>query len=321
MKYAIALFFFLPVHILLLAQDGITEKQFLTHEKFLSSDKLQGRFPGTKGHDKAARYIAKKFKRLRLKQWNNDGYQQPFSLSIKPQTNSVSKDTLHTQNIIAYLEGNDEHLKNEYIVIGAHYDHLGWGGQGTGSKKKDTIAIHNGADDNASGVSALLCIAAEVAKQQHGIKRSIIFIAFSGEEEGLKGSGYFLDHLPVPQPAIKLMINMDMVGRLNTEKQIYMGGAGTFPGGEALMKKLAEGSGLNPVVHAGSVGGSDHVTFYRKNISVLGLHTGGHPQYHTPEDDFNLINSKGAVAVTQYICKALLAITNYPEPVYFIPQD
>lgn len=320
MKYAIALFFFLSIHLLLLAQGRITEKKFLTHEKYLSSDKLEGRFPGTKGHDKAARYIAKKFKRLRLKQWNNS-YQQSFPLFIKPKTNSISRDTVYTQNIMGYLEGNDAVLKNEYIVIGAHYDHLGWGGHGTGSKKKDTVAIHNGADDNASGAAALLCIAAETAKQRHGIKRSIIFIAFSGEEEGLKGSGYFVDNLPVPRPAVKLMINMDMVGRLNMEKQIYMGGAGTFPGGEALMKTLAEGSGLNPVVHAGSVGGSDHVTFYRKNISVLGLHTGGHPQYHTPEDDFNLINVKGAASVSSYIFKALLAITNNPEPLYFIPQD
>jgi Zn-dependent M28 family amino/carboxypeptidase len=257
---------------------------------------------------------------MHLRQWHKR-FRQPFSLFIKPQTNSVSKDTVHTQNIVGYLEGKDDTLKKEYIIIGAHYDHLGWGGQGTGSKKKDTVAIHNGADDNASGVSALLCIAAEIARQQQDIKRSIIFIAFSGEEEGLKGSDYFMHHLPVPQAAIKVMINMDMVGRLNSEKQIYMGGAGTFPGGEALMKKLADGTGLNPVVHAGSVGGSDHVTFYKNKISVLGLHTGGHPQYHTPEDDLNLINSKGAVAVAQYICKALLAITNYSQPIFFIPQD
>ena len=320
MKYAVALVFFLSVHMVLLAQEGVTEKQFLTHEKYLASDKLEGRFPGTKGNNKAARSIAKEFKRLHLKQWNNT-YQMPFSLFIKPQTNSVSKDTVQTQNIIGYLEGKDPILKKEYIVIGAHYDHLGWGGQGTGSKKKDTLAIHNGADDNASGVSALLCIAAEIVQQQPTIKRSIIFIAFSGEEEGLKGSNYFVNHLPVPQSSIKMMINMDMVGRLNTEKQIYMGGAGTFRGGEALMKKLAEGTELNPVVHAGSVGGSDHVTFYKNKISVLGLHTGGHPQYHTPEDDLDLINSKGAVAVTQYICRALLAIANYAQPIYFIPQD
>jgi len=321
MKYAIALVFFLSAHsFAILAQDGITEEQFLKHEKYLSSDKLEGRFPGTKGNNKAARYIAKQFKKLHLKQWSNT-YQQPFPLFIKPQTNSVSKDTVPTQNIVGYIEGNDEALKNEYIVIGAHYDHLGWGGQGTSSKKKDTVAIHNGADDNASGASALLCIAAEIAKQQQLLKRSIIFVSFSGEEEGLKGSNYFVQHPPVPQTAIKLMINMDMVGRLNTEKQIYMGGAGTFPGGVELMKNLGEGSGLSPVVHAGSVGGSDHVTFYKNKISVLGLHTGGHPQYHTPEDDFALINSKGAVLVMQYICKALLAITNYSQPIHFIPQD
>lgn len=321
MKYSIVLLLFLFACTgILWAQDGITEKQFLKHEQYFASDKLEGRFPGTKGHDAAARYIARQFKKLRLKQWNHT-YEQPFSLFIKPKTNSVSKDTVYTQNIVGYIEGTDDTLKNEYIVIGAHYDHLGWGGHGTGSKKKDTLAIHNGADDNASGISALLCIAAEIVKQQSFLKRSIIFIAFSGEEEGLKGSNYFIHHLPVPQPAVKLMINMDMVGRLNSEKQIYMGGAGTFPGGVELMKKLAEGSGLNPVVHAGSVGGSDHVTFYKNKISVLGLHTGGHPQYHTPEDDLALINSKGAAMVAQYICKALLAITNYPMPLYFIAQD
>ena len=320
MKNVVVLIFFLSIHILLLAQEGITEKQFVTHEKYLSSDKLEGRFPGTRGNNKAGSYISKQFKKLHLKHWN-DGYEMPFPLFIKPHTNSVSKDTVITQNIVGYLQGNDDSLKNEYIIIGAHYDHLGWGGQGTGSKKKDTVAIHNGADDNASGTSALLCIAAELARQQKDLKRSIIFIAFSGEEEGLKGSDYFIHHLPVPKESIKVMINMDMVGRLNTEKQIYMGGAGTFPGGEALMKRLGEGSGLNPVVHAGSVGGSDHVTFYKNKISVLGLHTGGHPQYHTPEDDFHLINTKGAVAVAQYICRALLAITNYEQTLVFIPQE
>jgi len=100
-----------------------------------------------------------------------------------------------------------------------------------------------------------------------------------------------------------------------------MGGAGTFPGGVELMKKLGEGSGLNPVVNPGSVGGSDHVSFYKKNISVLGLHTGGHPQYHTPEDDVALINKDGAVLVCKYIYSALINIANYKEPLYFIKQD
>lgn len=320
MKPLIAFFLFVFTLSHLSAQESIKARQFYKHERFLASDKLEGRFPGTKGHDTAARYIAKQFKRLQLKKWT-PGYLQPFPLFIKPQSNSVNIDTVLTQNVMGYIEGSDPVLKNEYIVIGAHYDHLGWGGKGTGSKKKDTFAIHNGADDNASGVAALLCIAAEIVKQQPHIQRSILFVAFSGEEEGLKGSNYFVHHLPVPDSTVKLMINMDMLGRLNAEKQIYMGGAGTFPGGMELMKKLAEGSGLNPVVHAGGVGGSDHVTFYKNKISVLGLHTGGHPQYHTPEDDLAFISKEGAALVSQYICKALLAIANYPQPIYFIAQD
>jgi Zn-dependent M28 family amino/carboxypeptidase len=117
------------------------------------------------------------------------------------------------------------------------------------------------------------------------------------------------------------MLNMDMVGRLNAEKQLYMGGAGTFPNGVELMKKLGENSGLNPVVFAGDVGGSDHVSFYKSSISAVGFHTGGHPQYHTPEDDIDLINSDGGALVAKYICNALVQIANYQEPLYFIKQD
>ena len=117
------------------------------------------------------------------------------------------------------------------------------------------------------------------------------------------------------------MLNMDMVGRLNPEKQIYMGGAGTFPNGVELMKQLGENSGLNPVIHAGDVGGSDHVSFYKSEISAIGFHTGGHPQYHTPEDDIDLINIQGGALVSDYIYNALLAIANYNQTLYFINQD
>ncbi len=302
------------------AQEGITARQFFKHEKFLAADQLEGRFPGTAGNNKAAGYIKKQFKKSNLKPLNGS-YFQRFKLFIKPNVNSIQSDTVETNNVIGYFEGSDPILKNEFIVIGAHYDHLGWGGKGTGSKKKDTFAIHNGADDNASGVSALLTIAKEIGKRKTTFKRSVLFVSFSGEEEGLMGSKYFTEHFPVADSSVKLMINMDMVGRLNAENQIYMGGAGTFPDGEELMKKLGVGSGLNPVVHAGSVGGSDHVSFYKKNISVIGLHTGGHPQYHTPEDDIELINKEGAALVCKYIYNALMQIANYEQPIYFIRQD
>lgn len=302
------------------AQSTFSAEKFMKHDRYLASDKLEGRLAGTKGNNEAAAYIKKYFKKFGLKKFNND-YYQPFKIFIKPDINKMKSDSVATQNVVGYIEGSDENLKNEFIVIGAHYDHWGWGGKGSGSKKKDTLAIHNGADDNASGVSALLSILEEFHNKKITTKRSIIFISFSGEEEGLLGSKYFVNHLPVAKNAVKVMINMDMVGRLNDKKELYMGGAGTFPDGVELMKKLGEGSGLNPLVFAGDVGGSDHVTFYKNDISVIGLHTGGHPQYHTPEDDSALINSQGAVLVCQYICNALTAIANYEQPLVFIKQN
>lgn len=302
------------------AQSTFSAEKFLKHDTYLASDKLEGRLAGTKGNNEAAAYIKKYFKKFGLKKFN-DNYYQPFKIFIKPDINKMKSDSVSTQNVVGYLEGSDPNLKKEFIVIGAHYDHWGWGGKGSGSKKKDTLAIHNGADDNASGVSALLSILEEFHHSKTTPKRSIIFISFSAEEEGLLGSKYFVNHLPVDKNAVKVMINMDMVGRLNDKKELYMGGAGTFPDGVELMKKLGEGSGLNPVVFAGDVGGSDHVTFYKKDISVIGLHTGGHPQYHTPEDDTALINSEGGALVAKYIYNALVSIANYEQPLTFIKQN
>ncbi len=247
----------------------------------------------------------------------------PGSVSPVPLTVSVSveKEEVVAKNIAGVIRGNDPALNNEYIVLGAHYDHLGYGGYGTGSLQPDTVAIHNGADDNASGTAALLAIAAGLSRHKKELKRSVIVIAFSAEEEGLLGSRYFADHLPVPGDAVKLMLNMDMVGHLNDQHQLYMGGAGTFPGGVDFMKKTGEGSGLNLVVHAGSVGGSDHVSFYQKGISCVGLHTGGHPQYHKPSDDADLINVPGIEQVARYIYNAVYGLANRKEPFGFIKQD
>ncbi|APA01012.1 M20/M25/M40 family metallo-hydrolase [Flavobacterium commune] len=302
------------------AQNSRLEKTFYKHDKYLSSDKMQGRFPGTKGNNEAAAYIRKYFQKYGLEKFNGN-YYQSFQLFVKEGINKMKSDTVTTQNVVGYIEGSDEKLKKEFIVIGAHYDHWGWGGIASGSKKKDTMAIHNGADDNASGVAALLCILEKVSKSKVKSKRSIIFVSFSGEEEGLLGSKYFVNHLPIPKDAVKVMLNMDMVGRLNAENQIFMGGAGTFPDGVELMKNLAENSGLNPVIHAGGVGGSDHVSFYKSSISAVGFHTGGHPQYHTPEDDIELINFRGGALVSQYIYNALISIANYAQPLVFINRD
>ncbi|GIZ09791.1 hypothetical protein FUMI01_25180 [Flavobacterium sp. UMI-01] len=301
-------------------KSSITAATFYKHNAYLSSDKMEGRFPGTRQNNKAASYIKSHFKKYGLKAFGKN-YFQPFKLFVKKDINKMKSDTVTTQNVVGYIVGSDEKLKNEFIVIGAHYDHWGWGGKGSGSKKKDTLAIHNGADDNASGVAALLSILEELSTSKIKPKRSIIFVAFSGEEQGLLGSNFFINHSPIAKENIKVMLNMDMVGRLNAKKHLYMGGAGTFPNGVELMKKIGENSALNLIIHAGGVSGSDHVSFYKNKISSVGFHTGGHPQYHTPEDDIDLINPEGGVLVSSFIYQVLLAIANYNQSLYFISQD
>ncbi len=300
------------------SQSEVTTRELKEHISFLTSEKNAGRYPGGKENKRVVKYLKREFKKLDVLPFGND-YRQPFEASLRVEKGIDYKPKVTTWNVVGYIKGNDPVLKNEYVVLGAHYDHLGLGGPSSKSDKKN--AIHYGADDNASGTSALLEIAEKIASNRGQLKRSVIFIAFGAEEQGLLGSRYFVDHPLVPLSQIKLMINMDMVGRMNAEKHVYMGGAGTFPDGVELMKNLGTSLGINPIVHAGSVGGSDHVSFYRKNVSVLGMHTGGHPQYHTPEDTIDLINFEGQKLVCDYIFNTIMKIASSDYKMTFIKQD
>ncbi|MFD1161238.1 MULTISPECIES: M28 family metallopeptidase [Hwangdonia] len=300
------------------SQAEITEKELKDHMLFLTSEKNAGRYPGGKANRRVVNYLKKEFKNIGVTPFDM-GYKQPFNATLRVEKGVDKKPVVKTWNVVGFIEGNDATLKNEYIVLGAHYDHLGLGGPSSKSDKKNTI--HYGADDNASGTAALLEIAEKIASQKQLLKRSIIFIAFGAEEQGLLGSKYFVDNPLVPLSQIKLMINMDMVGRMNKEKHVYMGGAGTFPGGVNFMQTLGESLNLTPIVHAGSVGGSDHVSFYKKGISVLGMHTGGHPQYHKPEDTIDLINFEGQKQVSEYIFKTIMKLATTDYKMEFFKQD
>ncbi|TXE09142.1 M20/M25/M40 family metallo-hydrolase [Gelidibacter salicanalis] len=300
------------------SQADITESELKNHIEFLASEKNAGRFPGTKASRDVVRYIKKDFKKQGLQKLGNC-YEQKFKARLQVAKGGPEKRPVKTSNVVAFLEGNDPILKHEYIVLGAHYDHLGMGGPSSKSDLKK--AIHYGADDNASGTAALLEIAEKIAANKTALKRSVIFIAFGAEEQGLLGSNYFVDNPLVPLSQIKLMINMDMVGRLNIEKHVYMNGAGTFPDGVSLLQNLGESVGLTPIVHAGSVGGSDHVSFFKKDLSVLGIHTGAHPQYHRPEDTADLINIPGHQQVSEFIYQALMQIATTDYKLEFISQD
>ncbi|GGZ29236.1 hypothetical protein GCM10007049_23050 [Echinicola pacifica] len=294
----------------------ISEREIEEHLMVLTSPKMKGRYPGTLGNRKVVRYLESEFECYGLKTFD-DTYRQVFKAEMRGKKAAGRK--VKTWNVVGYVEGNHSERKNEYIVLGAHYDHLGQGGPS--SKAPGTKAIHPGADDNASGTSALLEIAEKLASNRYLLGRSVIVVAFGAEEHGLLGSKHFVDNLPVPKDKVKLMINMDMVGRLNESRQIYMGGAGTFPGGMKLMKKDALEMGLNPIIHAGEVGGSDHVSFYKAGISAIGLHTGGHDQYHRPEDTLNLINIAGEKSIAEYIYNVIVKVAQEDYELYFINQD
>ena len=205
-----------------------------------------------------------------------------------------------TKNVVGFLEGMDPTLKDQMIVLGAHYDHLGMGGEGSGSLKPDTVAIHHGADDNASGTAGLLELAQAFAAMKTTLKRSMLFISFSGEELGLLGSAYYVNHPLLPLDRVVAMINMDMIGRLNNRGLIVYG-VGTSAGFEELVKKHNKDSMFVLKLNKDGYGPSDHASFYGKQIPVFHFFTDIHSDYHRPSDTYDKLNYPGEEQVVRYI--------------------
>lgn len=214
-------------------------------------------------------------------------------------------------NIIGLLEGINPRLKDEYIVVGAHFDHLGMGGEGSGSRRPDTLAVHNGADDNASGTAGVLELADYFAHLEQKTDRSLIFVCFTGEEMGLLGSKEFVKHPPIPLKSIKAMVNLDMVGRLNPDnRSIIVGGTGTSAQSDSLITQLEKKRGFSVNHSPDGYGPSDHASFYSENIPVFYFTTGAHDQYHTPDDDANLINYEGEVSLLNMVGNLVRTLGN-----------
>jgi aminopeptidase YwaD len=222
-----------------------------------------------------------------------------------------------TRNVVMILPGEDAALKDEYIIVGAHFDHLGMGGPGSGSRAVDTIGIHHGADDNASGVAGMIELAERFALTKGSHKRSMIFAAFSGEEEGLLGSKYFADNMPVNPDKVNLMINLDMIGRLNDSSHLQIGGVGTAEGLKEKVKALCDTNIFRLTFTDEGYGPSDHSSFYGKNIPVLFLTTGAHLDYHTPSDTWEKINYNGLKEVSDLVFNIASNFANSPEKLKF----
>lgn len=269
--------------------------------------------------DKASEIFEKAGKNLLEIQKQMDSTQQSKAFSFENAKVKLQVElkpiVKETRNVIAFLEGNDPVLKNEVVVVGAHYDHLGMGGRGSLSSTKEP-QIHNGADDNASGTSGLLELAEYFASKKSELKRSILFIAFSGEELGLLGSKFFVDNPTIPLEKIVAMINMDMIGRLN-ENKLTIYGTGTSPRWKQLLNRLNSDSTFKYNFIDGGFGPSDHSSFYGKNIPVLFFFTGTHQDYHKPTDDFDKINYKGMETILNLVSNVLTDITTTSDKIEF----
>jgi aminopeptidase YwaD len=223
-----------------------------------------------------------------------------------------------TENVVGMIEGNDPVFKDEYIVIGGHYDHLGFGGPGSGSRMPDTVAVHNGADDNASGTAMVIELAGKLAAVRNQLKRSIILVSFSGEEMGLLGSKYFTDHSPIDMKKIKAMFNFDMVGRFDKEKNaISLSGTGTSLEGDSIIR-LYEKKLPFAVTHSpDGYGPSDHASFYSSGIPVFYFTTGSHMDYHTPFDDADKLDYGKEKEIGDFSYNIIMNVDNLSRDLTF----
>ena len=285
----------------------------LADVRFLADDRQEGRGVGTAGLGRAGAYIRDHFARAGLQATFQD-------FTIAPDAPAVLHTTLGgavTRNVVAILPGTSPALRGEVVVIGAHYDHLGLGGFGA-MDPDSTGRVHNGADDNASGTAALLEVARQLAGRHPPPARTIVFVAFSGEELGTLGSSYFAQH-PVPQPvdSIYAMLNMDMVGRLRGARLLALGAATAkeFP---ALLDSLNAPPRFDLRASGDGWGPSDHAVFFAARRPVLHFFTDLHEDYHRSTDDWEKINASGLAQVAQFVADVAWALATRAGPLTFV---
>jgi Zn-dependent M28 family amino/carboxypeptidase len=281
-----------------------TERQVENHIKedieILADDKLKGRATGTEGEILAAAHIAKRFKALGILPKGTDEYMQPFTFTPKTDPHAEiqyeegsTEKAITGRNVIGFIDNNAENT----IVIGAHYDHLGMGQEG--SLHRGEPMVHNGEDDNASGVADMLHLADKLL--EGNTNNNYLFIAFSGEEMGLLGSNYFVKNPTIDLSKVNYMINMDMVGRLKKNNVLAIYGTGTSPIWNETLEAANSRHTFDFKLSESGVGPSDHTSFYLQDIPVLHFFTGQHVDYHKPSDDLEKLNYEGMLKISDFI--------------------
>jgi len=294
-------------------QDTLTPvaRRVLADVQFLADDRQEGRGVGTGGLERSGSYIRDAFKRA--------GVQATFQdFTIPTDAPAVLHTALAgtaTRNVVAVIPGTSRVLRGEVVVIGAHYDHLGMGGFGA-LDPDSTGRVHNGADDNASGTAALLEIGRILAHRRPA--RTVVLVAFSGEELGTLGSSYFVNHAtPQPIDSLYAMLNLDMVGRLRNARLLALGAATAreFP---ALLDSLNTPPRFDLRASGDGWGPSDHAVFFATRHPVLHFFTDLHEDYHRSTDDWDKLNVSGIAQVAQFVANLALALANRPGPLTFV---
>lgn len=289
----------------------IDEKKLRQHVTFLASDRLKGRGTGSPEERKAADYLAKQFKKIGLQPKGDDGtylHRFGFKKTSDPHGGTAENTPqVYSQNVVGYLDNGAAHT----IIIGAHYDHLGLGHDHNSLDANPDGKIHNGADDNASGTAGVVELARYFARNGVKEQHNLLFLCFSGEELGLVGSKRYTEYPTVDLSTCSFMINMDMIGRLNAEKRLVVGGVGTSPEFVPLLKSL-QGDFSFKFDSAG-IGPSDHTSFYLKNMPVLFFFTGQHSDYHKPSDDTDKVNFAGEKQVLELVARVVEAFDRQPK--------
>jgi peptidase M28-like protein/PDZ domain-containing protein len=277
--------------------------------RYLADDALEGRLAGSPGERCAGDYIAAQFRLIGLEKGGTENsYYQPFPLAsaLNPHAPAGTG-----RNVIGFLRGSDPRLRDEWVIVGAHYDHLGHGEFGSTAPG----AIHNGADDNASGVAALLDVAERLTRERPA--RSVAFLAFSGEESGILGSTHFTNQPTLDLNRVRAMLNMDMVGRLGTGTLIIYG-TGTAKEWDTIVREATAAERVEFRAQPEGYGPSDHTAFYTKDIPVLHFFTNAHADYHKPSDDWARIDSAGLERVARVVSRVARAVAGSGAPITLV---
>ena len=283
----------------------ITAADLRRHAERLADDTLEGREAGSRGGQAAGHYLGREFQRHQLAGGAAPrSYYQTFGSQYR--------------NLLGLLEGSDPQLKKEVIVVGAHYDHVGYGN--SQNSYGPTGYIHNGADDNASGVAGILELVEAFARPEARPKRSILFALWDGEEKGLLGSEHWVAHPTLPLERVRLAINLDMIGRLQRNRVEIFG--------------IRSGYGLRRLISLNNADAdlsfdfswtmredSDHYSFYKRDVPVLMFHTGLHSDYHRPSDDVEKLDFAGMERIVRLLFGVIHQAADEPQALEFRPTS